>query len=112
MAPATGSPKRWRLLGAPSLEPRLHAAAVLPGYDRRRVDLTLSPAEETFRDELRSWLQANHPGEEPAGDEAAFEFRRSWQQHLNEAGWAGLSWPKEYGGRGATLIEQAIVNEE
>jgi alkylation response protein AidB-like acyl-CoA dehydrogenase len=76
------------------------------------MDLTLSPAEETFRDELRSWLDANHPGEEPASDEAAFEFRRAWQRKLHEAGWAGVSWPKEYGGRGATLIEQAIFNEE
>ncbi len=76
------------------------------------MDLTLSPAEEAFRDELRGWLEASHPGEEPTGDEAAFEFRRAWQRRLNEAGWAGLSWPKEYGGRGATLIEQAIFNEE
>jgi alkylation response protein AidB-like acyl-CoA dehydrogenase len=76
------------------------------------MDLTLSPAEEAFRDELRSWLEANNPGHEPTGDEAAFEFRRSWQRKLDEAGWAGLSWPKEYGGRGATLIEQAIFNEE
>jgi alkylation response protein AidB-like acyl-CoA dehydrogenase len=76
------------------------------------VDLTLSPKEEAFRDELRSWLQSNHPGREPAGDEAAFQFRRDWQRTLNQAGLAGISWPKEYGGRGATLIEQAIFNEE
>jgi alkylation response protein AidB-like acyl-CoA dehydrogenase len=76
------------------------------------VDLTLSPAEEAFRDELRAWLQDNHPGREPAGDEAAFEFRRNWQRKLHKGGWAGVSWPKEYGGRGATLIEQAIFNEE
>jgi alkylation response protein AidB-like acyl-CoA dehydrogenase len=76
------------------------------------VDLTLSPAEEAFRDELRSWLDANHPGTEPNGDEAAFEFRRGWQRKLHEGGWAGVSWPEEYGGRGATLIEQAIFNEE
>ena len=76
------------------------------------MDLTLSPAEEAFRDELRSWLDANHPGTEPNGDEAAFEFRRGWQRKLHEGGWAGVSWPEEYGGRGATLIEQAIFNEE
>jgi alkylation response protein AidB-like acyl-CoA dehydrogenase len=76
------------------------------------VDLTLSPTEEAFRDEVRAWLDANHPGPEPAGDEAAFEFRRGWQRRLNEAGWAGVSWPTAYGGRGATLIEQAIFNEE
>jgi alkylation response protein AidB-like acyl-CoA dehydrogenase len=76
------------------------------------VDLTLSPSEEAFRDELRAWLEANNPGSEPDGDEVGFEYRRAWQRTLNEAGWAGLSWPREYGGRGATLIEQAIFNEE
>ena len=79
---------------------------------RTLVDLTLSPAEEAFRDELRSWLEENNPGREPAGDEEAFEFRREWQRQLHQAGMAGISWPKEYGGRGATLIEQAIFNEE
>jgi alkylation response protein AidB-like acyl-CoA dehydrogenase len=76
------------------------------------VDLTLTPQEEAFRDELRSWLEQNHPGEEPEGDEAAFEFRREWQKSLYEAGWAGISWPTEYGGRGATLMEQALFSEE
>jgi alkylation response protein AidB-like acyl-CoA dehydrogenase len=76
------------------------------------MDLTLSPSELAFRDELRAWLEENHPGREPAGDEAAFAFRREWQQRLHGAGLAGVSWPTEYGGRGATLIEQAIYNEE
>jgi alkylation response protein AidB-like acyl-CoA dehydrogenase len=76
------------------------------------VDLTLSPSEQEFRDELRAWLEENHPGDEPSGDESGFEFRKKWQLKLHEAGYAGLSWPKEYGGRGATLIEQAIFGEE
>ena len=76
------------------------------------MDLTLSPQEEAFREELRGWLEENHPGPEPEGDEAAFSFRREWQRKLFDAGWAGVSWPKEYGGRGATLIEQALFNEE
>jgi len=76
------------------------------------VDLSLSPSEEAFRDELRAWLIGNHPGREPDGDLAGFEFRRGWQRTLHEAGWAGVSWPREYGGRGATLVEQAIYNEE
>jgi alkylation response protein AidB-like acyl-CoA dehydrogenase len=78
------------------------------------MDLTLSPSEEAFRDELRVWLEANHPGEVP-GDEddaRAFQFRRDWQRKLHEAGWAGISWPKDFGGRGASLIEQAIFSEE
>jgi alkylation response protein AidB-like acyl-CoA dehydrogenase len=76
------------------------------------MDLTLSPTELAFRDELRAWLEDNHPGTEPEGDEAAFAFRREWQQRLHAAGLAGVSWPAEYGGRGATLVEQAIYNEE
>jgi len=76
------------------------------------MDLTLTPEEEAFRDEVRAWLGDNHPGEEPDGEEAKFLFRRAWQRKMHDAGWAGISWPKEYGGRGATLIEQAIFSEE
>jgi alkylation response protein AidB-like acyl-CoA dehydrogenase len=76
------------------------------------VDLTLSPSEEAFRDELRAWLEENHPGDPPPGDEEGFAFRRRWQGKLHDAAYAGLSWPKEYGGRGATLVEQAIFSEE
>jgi alkylation response protein AidB-like acyl-CoA dehydrogenase len=73
------------------------------------MDLTLSPAEAEFRDEVRSWLEANHPGPEPQGSlDEVMAFRRDWQQKLHGAGWAGISWPKEYGGRGATMVEQAI----
>jgi len=73
------------------------------------MDLTLSPSEEEFRDEVRTWLEENHPGPEPeAGLDEVMAFRREWQLKLHAAGWAGISWPKEYGGRGATLIEQAI----
>ncbi len=76
------------------------------------MDLTLTQEEQSFQDEVRAWLVENHPGREPDGEEAKFEFRRAWQRELHEAGWAGISWPKEYGGRGATLIEQAIFSEE
>jgi alkylation response protein AidB-like acyl-CoA dehydrogenase len=76
------------------------------------MDLTLSPREETFRDELRAWLEDNVPGEPPSDEAEAFEFSRRWQRELHEGGWAGVSWPKEYGGRGATLVEQAIFYEE
>ena len=76
------------------------------------MDLTLSPTEEAFRDELRGWLTENHPGDPPEDDKEGFEFRRRWQRKMYEDGWAGISWPKEYGGRGATLIEQAIFFEE
>jgi alkylation response protein AidB-like acyl-CoA dehydrogenase len=77
------------------------------------VDLTLTTEEQAFRDELRAWLDDNHPGDAPkGGDQEQFAFEREWQRTLHDAGWAGVSWPKEYGGRGATLIEQAIFGEE
>ena len=77
------------------------------------MDLSLTPEEESFRDELRAWLEENHPGPVPqGGDQVQFEFERAWQRKLHDAGWAGVSWPKEYGGRGATLIEQAIFGAE
>jgi alkylation response protein AidB-like acyl-CoA dehydrogenase len=76
------------------------------------MDLALTAGEEEFRDELRAWIEANHPGPTPEGDEAGFQHRVDWQRKLNEQGWAGLTWPTEYGGGGATLIEQAIYYEE
>jgi alkylation response protein AidB-like acyl-CoA dehydrogenase len=78
------------------------------------MDLTLSPSEEQLRDEVRAWLGENHPGPEPEGEglDAVVTFRREWQRKLHDAGWAGISWPEEFGGRGATLIEQAIFSQE
>ncbi|MDX6637643.1 MAG: hypothetical protein QOJ01_1154, partial [Solirubrobacterales bacterium] len=77
------------------------------------MDLTLTPEETAFRDEVRAWLEANHPGPAPqGGDQVQYEFEREWQRTLHASGWAGVSWPKEYGGRGASLIEQSIFGEE
>jgi alkylation response protein AidB-like acyl-CoA dehydrogenase len=83
------------------------------------MDLTLTPAEEKFRDESRVWLDAHVPQQwhdaafreslTPAGEIA---FLKSWQQTLYGGGWVGLAWPREYGGRGATLMEQVIFNQE
>ena len=75
------------------------------------VDLTLNEHERAFRDELETWLADNHPGQPPADEDEAFEFSRSWQRALHAAGYAGIAWPEEFGGRGATLIEQAIYNQ-
>ncbi|HSI81454.1 MAG TPA: acyl-CoA dehydrogenase family protein [Solirubrobacterales bacterium] len=77
------------------------------------MDLSLTEQERAFRDEVREWLELNHPGPAPGGGDAAqFEFEREWQRKLHAGGWAGVSWPKEYGGRGATLVEQAIFGQE
>jgi alkylation response protein AidB-like acyl-CoA dehydrogenase len=76
------------------------------------MDLSLSPSELAFRDEVRTWLAANHPGPEPEGSENILDFRLRWQATLFDAGYIGIAWPREHGGRGATLMEQAIFNEE
>ncbi|OBG65975.1 MULTISPECIES: acyl-CoA dehydrogenase family protein [unclassified Mycobacterium] len=77
------------------------------------------PAEvEQFRTELRDWLAANLTDElvaarRPAGrDDAAIEMLRAWSATMAEAGWAAVSWPREYGGRGATVLEQLVYTEE
>jgi len=76
------------------------------------MDLTLSPDERAFRDEVRAWIAEHHPGPGPDGAEAGFDHRLAWQRTLHGAGYAGIAWPKEYGGRGASVMEQAIFNEE
>jgi len=79
------------------------------------MDLGLTASEQKFRDELRAWLKANLPAKMvKTADSAAayFDYLKKWQKKLYEGGWAGVSWPKEYGGRGASFIEQAIFQEE
>jgi alkylation response protein AidB-like acyl-CoA dehydrogenase len=77
------------------------------------MDLTFNDQETAFRDELRAWLAANDAGPEPQGDEDAhWAWRRDWQRKLAGDRWAGVHWPPEYGGRGATLTQSAIFFEE
>lgn len=83
------------------------------------MDLNLTPDERRFRDEFRSWLQANIPegwsssqAAENESSDSRFEFLRAWQKKMCQAGWVGIHWPKEYGGRGASLIEQTIFTSE
>jgi alkylation response protein AidB-like acyl-CoA dehydrogenase len=77
------------------------------------MDLTFSDGETAFRDELRAWFAANDPGAEPDGDEdVRYAWRRDFQRRLAGGGWAAVHWPREYGGRGASLTESAIFFEE
>ena len=77
------------------------------------MDLTFNDRELAFRDELRHWLADNHPGAEPTGGEDAHHaWRHDFERRLAAGGWAGVHWPVEYGGRGATLTESAIFFEE
>ncbi len=82
------------------------------------MDFSFSAEEEHFRQDLREWLKNNLPPgwgtsafKVPRGDER-IQFLRDWQRNLHAGGYLGLSWPKEYGGRGASMIELAIFNEE
>ena len=77
------------------------------------MDLTFSEEEIEFRDELRDWLESNPAGEEPRdSQDNMFAFRKDWQRSLFEAGWAAVHWPREYGGRDASLMQSAIYFEE
>jgi len=80
------------------------------------VDLRDTPEEAAFRSELRAWLDANLPEERRGwrGGAQRFDdpFYREWSRALYDAGYAGLTWPKEYGGAGAPYSFQAIYLEE
>jgi alkylation response protein AidB-like acyl-CoA dehydrogenase len=80
------------------------------------VDLRYSETDEQFRKELRDWLGAVLPELPPKPGEHDWPARRAydtgWQRRLQEAGYAGVNWPADYGGRGATLTEQLIFLEE
>jgi alkylation response protein AidB-like acyl-CoA dehydrogenase len=79
------------------------------------VDLRDTPEEAAFRQELRAWIAANLPESHRGGRGGAQrfeEFGREWSRKLYDAGYAGLTWPTEYGGAGAPYSHQAIFYEE
>ncbi len=76
------------------------------------MDLTFTDAEQRFRAEARDWLRA-HAEELPSMDtREGFAAHRAWERTLYDAGYAAVSWPREYGGRGASLIEWLLFEEE
>jgi len=81
------------------------------------MDLNLTTTEQQFRDDFRAWLAKNVPEPWSASGsgtdkDAHNAYLRKWQRTLFDGGWAGISWPKAFGGRGATLMQQAIFQEE
>jgi len=86
------------------------------------MDFRFSAEDEAFRQELRAWLQENRPAQCSAEDDRTdfmhegskddWQRRLQWHRKMHSGGWVGISWPKEYGGRGATLTQQLIYNEE
>jgi alkylation response protein AidB-like acyl-CoA dehydrogenase len=84
------------------------------------MDFTLTPEQQSFRDEVRGWLKNNlseswaarlRQGSDIPRPEA-YGLLRDWQRRMYEAGFVGLTWPKEYGGRGLTFMEEMILHEE
>ena len=79
-----------------------------------------SPADAAFRAEVAQWLAEHVVGEYAeiggrggSGDESfGFDIRRAWERELGAGGWTCLGWPIEYGGRGASIAQQVIFNEE
>lgn len=77
------------------------------------MNLDFTPEDELFRAEARDWLNDNVPrGQRPPEGQAMREFDLAWQRRQFDGGWAGVSWPVEYGGRGLALTEQLIWYEE
>src|SRR4029077_7303623 len=85
------------------------------------MDFADSPEHAAFRSEVRRWLETNLPPEicvddaadqRVAPDRETLEKRIQWQKTMHAAGWVGISWPKEYGGRGASSMQQVIFDEE
>jgi alkylation response protein AidB-like acyl-CoA dehydrogenase len=80
------------------------------------VEYAVSEQDHAFRRQVRDWLAANIPGTPRPGitrvgsEQSA--YMRAWQRKLFDGGWAGISWPKEYGGRGLSMVEQIIWYEE
>jgi alkylation response protein AidB-like acyl-CoA dehydrogenase len=83
------------------------------------MDFNYSEEAEALRLEFRAWLQANVPPRAPGdrrpefmlGDSPDWGSHLQWHQKMHSAGWVGVSWPKEYGGRGATLEQQVVYAE-
>jgi len=81
------------------------------------MDLTYPPEAEQFRAEIRAWLEENLPAgwfdegfELTPGERKA--FHESWSEKLFAGGWICASWPKEYGGKGLSVMENVVLNEE
>jgi alkylation response protein AidB-like acyl-CoA dehydrogenase len=79
------------------------------------VDLRDTPEEAAFRAEVRDWIEANLPQELVGQGRIRTQMEepwREWSRKLSDAGYAGLTWPREYGGAGAPYSHQAIFYEE
>src|SRR5690348_1048654 len=77
------------------------------------MDLDLDSDTLAFRDAAREWLRTNAPGELPSMDTGeGFDAHREWERTLAADRWSVVSWPAEYGGRDASLLQWVLFEEE
>ena len=83
------------------------------------MDIDIAPEHTDFRDEVRTWLSehlagefAEHRGIGSPTDDAAWDVRVEWERELSAGNWLGLTWPREYGGRGLGMAEEIIFEYE
>jgi len=76
------------------------------------MDFADTPKEAAFREEARAWLKSNVPSAKELAGLDQIKAAKLWQKRKYDAGWACITWPKEFGGRGASAIEQVIWNQE
>ncbi len=77
------------------------------------ISLSLNPETESLRRDLELWLKDNQPPRlsEKVSLEEFIEVSRAWQAKLASGSWVGVHWPEEYGGRGLSIVEEAVVQE-
>jgi alkylation response protein AidB-like acyl-CoA dehydrogenase len=77
------------------------------------MNLDFTPDEQAFRERASTWLAEHLPTEQrPSEGQPMREFDLAWQRTLHEGGWAGINWPKEFGGQGLSDVQQMIWYEE
>jgi alkylation response protein AidB-like acyl-CoA dehydrogenase len=83
------------------------------------MNFDFTPEQEAFRKEVRAWLEANLPDDlrgrafaSSRADREEVRKLRAWQKTMAEAGYVGMDWPREFGGRGASIVEMVILYQE
>ncbi len=83
------------------------------------MNFDFAEKEEAFRKEVRAWLEANLPDDlrgrafaASRADRAEVARLRAWQKSMHAAGYVGMDWPREFGGRGASIVEMVILYQE
>ena len=83
------------------------------------MDFDFTPEQEAFRKEVRAWLETHLPDDlrgrafaSSRADREEVQKLRAWQKRMHAAGFVGMDWPREFGGRGASIVEMVILYQE